>query len=381
MRVFRPMLRWLSAGIFLLTFLLAITIPIKAASDTGTYQILNYITTLEPQSGGEVKITYEQEWQVNSGNIPWVTVGMSNSHYSIQDFSGAAVKVSSLNSGGFTGVRVDLDKTYLPGQTFNIKFAVLQSNLLDRLPSEKIWRINFTPGSYDLASVSQIRIVLISPVSYDSYSSVSPMPTSVNGNIITWDRSSLAPGGRFNVVLESTDGGFLTSTSGSTGSGGRSGGGISSWMVVLFVALGLLFFFGLILLAVRQYRKANDAAIKARVAAVEKEMAENKKRKTEIEEGFEEYVDERKIQPDAQGRYYDRGYGGYITPAIWAAVILSHQGSSGSSSHSSSPVSHCACVSCACACACACAGGGAAGCSRKTLHECLDCDRDLPRKE
>jgi hypothetical protein len=376
MRVFKSMLRWLSAGIFVLTFLLAITVPVKAESDTGTYQILNYITTLEPQSSGEVKITYEQEWKVLSGSIPWITVGMSNSHFSIQNFSGAAAKASSMNSGGFIGVRVDLDKTYLPGETFTIKFTVLQNNLLERLTSEKLWRINFTPGSYDRASVSHLQIVLISPVSYESYSSVSPMPTSVNNNVITWDRSNLPPGGRFNVVVESTDGEFLTASSGSTGSG------ISSWMVVLFVALGLLFFFGLILLAVRQYRKANDAAIKARVAAVEKEMVENKKRKTEIEEGFEKYVEDKKIQPDEQGRYYDRGYGGYITPAIWAAVILSHQSSSsGSSSHSSSPVSHCACVSCACACACACAGGGAAGCSRKTLHECLDCTLDQYRQK
>lgn len=374
MRVFESMLRWLSAGIFVLTFLLVITVPIKAASDTGTYQILNYVTTLEPQRNGGVKITYEQEWQVLSGNIPWVTVGMSNSHYSTQDFSGAAVKLSLMNSGGFTGVRVDLDKTYLAGQSFKVKFTVLQNNLLERLTSEKIWRINFTPGTYDRAGIQHLQIVLISPVSYDSYSSVSPMPTSVNNNVLTWDRSDLSPGGRLNVVVESTDGGFLTATSGSAG-----GSGISSWMVVLFVALGLAVFFGLILLAVRQYRKANDEAVKARVAAVEQEMAENKKRKTEIEKGFEEYVEEKNIQPDAQGRYYDRGYGNYITPAIWAAVILSHQGgSSGSSSHSSSPVSHCACVSCACACACACAGGGAAGCSRKTLHECLDCNRNHP---
>lgn len=366
----------MSTGIFVLTFLLAITVPLKAESDTGTYQILNYITTLEPQSSGEVKITYEQEWKVLSGSIPWVTVGMSNSHFSIQNFSGAAAKVLSMNSGGFIGARVDLDKTYLPGQTFKVKFTVLQNNLLERLTSEKLWRINFTPGNYDRASVNHLQIVLISPVSYESYSSVSPMPTSANNNVITWDRSNLPPGVRFNVVVESTDGGFLTATSGSTGSG------ISSWMVVLFVALGLLFFFGLILLAVRQYRKANDAAIKARVASVEKEMAENKKRKTEIEEGFEKYVDDKKLQPDEQGRYYDRGYGGYITPAIWAAVILSHQSSSsGSSTHSSSPISHCACVSCACACACACAGGGAAGCSRKTLHECLDCTRDQYRQK
>ena len=110
--------------------------------------------TLEPQSNGQVKITYEQSWKVLSGDIPWITVGLPNSNFTVGSSSGALTKVSAANSSGFSGVRVDLDKDYLPGQTFDIKFTVLQSNLLERLTAEKKWRINYTPGWYDNASMT-----------------------------------------------------------------------------------------------------------------------------------------------------------------------------------------------------------------------------------
>ncbi len=138
MRVSATVLRRLSAGIFALVFLLLAVVPVLAA-DTGTYGISSYTITLEPQSSGQVKISVEQQWKVLSGNIPWVTVGLPNDNFSVENYSGAASKVSTANSGGFSGVRVDLDKTYLPGQTFTFQFTVLQSNLLERLTSEKKW--------------------------------------------------------------------------------------------------------------------------------------------------------------------------------------------------------------------------------------------------
>jgi hypothetical protein len=365
-------LQWrLPAGIFALILLLALVAPVHA--DTGTYRILDYVATLEPQSDGQVKITYEQKWSVLSGDIPWITAGLPDSHYSIGSFSENARQVSPANSGGFTGVRVDLDKDYLPGQTFQVKFAVLQGNLLERLTSEQKWRINFTPGWYDQATTDHLQINLVSPVDYQSYSAVSPVPASVNNNIITWERTNLSPGGRFNITVESTDGSFLTAVAASTPS---QGGGLSGWIIVLIVAVVILIIYGLIVLAVRHNRKSRDAAVKARVAEVEDQMARDKNKKVEVEKGFEEYVEKENIQPDAQGRYYDRQYGDYITPAIWAAIIFSQSNRQGVPPGNTGPRPGCACacVACACACACACAGGGAAGCARKTLHEC----RHLP---
>jgi len=55
------------------------------AADTGTYRISDYIITLEPQNDGQVRITVEQQWQVLSGDIPWVTVGLPNENFSIEN--------------------------------------------------------------------------------------------------------------------------------------------------------------------------------------------------------------------------------------------------------------------------------------------------------
>src|SRR5512137_554446 len=173
MRVSKSMLRWLPAGILALVLLIAMVLPASAA-DTATYQISNYVVTLEPQSNGQVRMTYQQEWKVLSGHIPWITVGLANSNYTMDSYSEAAARVSAANSGGFTGVRVDLDKDYQPGESFKLQFVVLQSNLLERLTSEKKWRIDFTPGWYDNAVTDHLQINLVSPVNTEAYSLLDP---------------------------------------------------------------------------------------------------------------------------------------------------------------------------------------------------------------
>ena len=366
MRVFKSMLRWLPAGIFALVLLIAMVLPAAAAADTGTYQISNYVVTLEPQSSGQVRMTYQQEWKVLSGHIPWITVGLANSNYTVDSYSEAAARVSAANSGGFTGVRVDLDKDYQPGESFKVQFVVLQSNLLERLTSEKKWRIDFTPGWYDNAVTDHLQINLVSPVNTEAYSLLNPQPVT-NGNTFTWEKSNVPRGGRFNIKVECLDGSFLSATAPISG-----GQGPSTWVIVAIIAGILILIYLLIVLAVRRNRQARDAEIKVRIAATEKELAEDREKEKAAEKGFKEYVDDKGIKPDQQGRYYDRSYGGYITPIIWMA-ILSNQGRQAQNPAPRTPSCACACVSCACACACACAGGGAAGCSRKTLHECRTC--------
>ena len=58
-------------------------------------------------------------------------------------------------------------------------------------------------------------------------------------------------------------------------------------------------------MAIRQNRMPGCRA-KKRVESVNRKWRKTKK-KEEIEEGFENYVEQKGIQPDAQGRYYDRG--------------------------------------------------------------------------
>jgi hypothetical protein len=369
MRALVAVSRWLSAGILALAALLISSVPV-AQADTGTYSVSDYAVVLEPQSSGSVRISYEQKWKVLSGNIPWVTVGLANSSYSIESWGGAAARVVPDNAGGFQGVRIDLDRTYSAGEEFTVSFTALQNNLLERLTKEKKWRISFTPGWYDRARIGHLQIKLVSPVKLDSFSLLRPVSTASAGNAITWDRTDLAPGSRLGITVESLDGSFLAEST----PGAKKGPSPWPYVIGVVVAVGVV---ALIVLGVRKAREARDAELKARIAATERELAEDKTKKEEADKGFREYVIEKGMEPDAQGRYYDRGYGDYITPAIWAAVILHQQQQSAAAQQAaqSSCVSSCACacVSCACACACACAGGGAAGCARKTLHECRAC--------
>lgn len=365
MRVSLSMLRRLSAGILVSFVVLLAACPVFAA-DTGTYKIDDYIVTLEPQHDGRVLITVEQQWQVLGGHIPWVTVGLPNKYFEIKDFSGDTADVSDGSGSGFYGVRVDLDEDYRPGETFNIKFTVLQGHILERLTSENKWRIDYTPGWYDNGAIGRLRVDLISPVEYQTYVTANPPPV-VNGNIISWERTDLNPGARLDILIESTDGTFLTADEPDTGGGLKLGSGFW-WVVGIIVVVGLFIFW-----RISQGKKEREAYIRRKATSIEEEMAKDVKKKEAIEEDFKEYVEKKGLRPDEQGRYYDRSYGNYITPAIWWAIIASQNRNAINPPTSGSCVNRpgcaCACVSCACACACACAGGGAAGCSRKTLHE------------
>lgn len=368
MRISLSMLRRLSAGIFIsIIVLLLASAPVDA--DTGTYRINDYIVTLEPQNDGRVLMTYEQEWEVLSGNIPWITVGLPNRNFEIRGFSGDVSNVKDGSGGGFYGVELDLDRTYLAGETFNVKFTVLQGHILERDTDKGVWRIDYTPGWYDRAETGHLQINLISPVAYETYVTTNPPPL-VNGNVITWERFNLNPGARLTVRVESTDGTFLTAEEPKTGGGLKLGAGFW-WTVGIIVAIGLLIFW-----RVSQGKKEREEYIRRKAETIEAEMAKDAKKKEAIEGDFKEYVEKKGLQPDAQGRYYDRSLGNYITPAIWWAIIMNQNISNTKATRP--PVNTrpscvsscaCACVSCACACACACAGGGAAGCSRKTLHE------------
>src|SRR5512136_1719743 len=248
MRVFKSMLRWLPAGIFALVLLIAMALPAAAAADTGTYQISNYVVTLEPQSSGQVRMTYQQEWKVLSGHIPWITVGLANSNYTVDSYGEAAARVSAANSGGFIGVRVDLDKDYQPGESFKVRFVVLQSNLLERLTSENKWRIDFTPGWYDNAVTDHLQINLVSPVNTEAYSLLNPQPVT-NGNTFTWEKSNVPRGGRFNIKVECLDGSFLSATAPISG-----GKGTNTWVIVAIIAGILILISLLIVLALRRNR-------------------------------------------------------------------------------------------------------------------------------
>jgi len=365
----------LIAAIFLITLTL---LPVPIYADTGTYEILNYTVELTPLSDGSVNMTYYQEWLCTGGHIPWITVGTANSNFDIISTGGNVESARKDSSGGWHGVYLTLDKDYTSGEKFAISFSIIQLNLLERLTNEGKWRIAFTPGWYDNCVTDNLTITLNSPVPVSSYS-FSPQPAQVIDNIVTW-QTSLAEGDRFNVTMVSSDGGFLQPTE-------PAGPGFN-WAWVLIPA----FVIGLLLVMVARSRKRERSSTSEEYIFDEKGNLDYKLKEakekwdkdkkdnefSDVEQArFDEFVAEKKLEPDINGNYYYNG--NFINPWIlfWALNSLSYRKpnmdvfttrGAGARGGSSCIAVSCACVACACACACACAGGGAAGCAKKLAY-------------
>ena len=362
----------LIAAIFLVTLTL---LPIPIFADTGTYEILNYTVELTPLSDGSVNMTYYQEWLCTGGHIPWVTVGTANSNFDIISTGDNVESARDDSSGGWHGVYLTLDKDYTSGESFAISFSIIQRDLLERLTNEGKWRIDFTPGWYDNCVTDNLTITLNSPVPVSSYS-FTPQPAQVIDNIVTW-QTSLGRGDRFNVRMESYDGGFLEPAE-------PAGPGFNwAWVLIPVFIIGLL-----VVMVARSRRRERpstseeyifdekgnlDDRLKEAKEKWDKDKKDNKFSDTE-QARFDEFVDEKKLEPDVNGDYYYNG--NFINPWIlfWALNSLSYHTpnmnvfttrGAGARGGSSCIAVSCACVACACACACACAGGGAAGCAKK----------------
>jgi hypothetical protein len=320
-------------------------------------------------------MTYYQEWLCTGGHIPWVTVGTANGNLDIVSSGGNVESARKDSSGGWHGVYLTLDEDYASGEKFAISFSIIQRNLLERLPNEGKWRIDFTPGWYDNCVTDNLTITLNSPVPVSSYS-FAPQPAQVTDNIVTW-QTSLDRGDRFNVRMESSDGTFLQPA--------EPTGPSFNWLWVLIPA----FIIGLFVVRFARSRKREkpstseeyifdekgnlDHRLKEAKEKWDKDKKGNEFSDTE-EARFGEFVAEKKLEPDINGNYYYNG--NFINPWIlfWALNSLSYRKpnmdvfttrGAGARGGSACIAHSCACVACACACACACAGGGAAGCAKK----------------
>jgi hypothetical protein len=362
----------LVAAISLITLTL---LPVPAYADTGTYEILNYTVELTPSSDGSVNMTYYQEWLCTGGHIPWVTVGTANGNFDIISTGGNVESARDDSGGGWYGVYLTLDKDYTSGETFAVSFSIVQRDLLKRLPNEGKWRIDFTPGWYDNAVTDNLTITLNSPVPVSSYN-FTPQPAQVIGNIVTW-QTGLARGETFNVRMESYDGSFLQPAE-------PTGPGFSwVWALIPVFIVGL-FVVGIARSRRRERPSASEEYIFDEKGNLDNKLKEAKEKWDKDKKGsefsdkeqarFDEFVAEKKLEPDINGNYYYNG--NLINPWIlfWALNSLSYRkpgmnvfttGGAGSRGGPSCIAHSCACVACACACACACAGGGAAGCAKK----------------
>ncbi|MGE5587055.1 MAG: hypothetical protein ACM3ZO_02395 [Clostridia bacterium] len=316
-----------------------------AAQDTGTYRILSYVVSLVPEPDGSWIADYSQEWEVTGGRIPWVTVGLPDHGYTIRSGGGAAARVSRADYGSWSGVRVDLDREYVAGETFRFSFQVRQEGMGHRKGDAVTFA--FVPGWYDRAETERLEVRLSNPGDAGDLLYASPEPTQKTDEEVIWT-ARLGRGERFKVAFEFSSRLFpdLEAGTGSRpGAADEKPAGITpaaSTAVFALIVIAVVVVLTIIILAA-------------------------------VSRGG--YTGRRGIY---YGTYFP------IPPAgrsSWGSRSGSSSGRGGSGSSGGSRKSGggggfggrsigCACVSCACACvscacACACAGGGGAGCARK----------------
>jgi hypothetical protein len=160
-------------------------------ADTGTYKILDYKVKLIPKSDGNVEIEYYQKWLVTGGNIPWITVGTSNSSFQIiqNKNKGAVRSIQADNYGSWSGVRIDLDKDYKPNETVEISFAIAQNRLF--YAEENNYKLDFTPGWYDRAETNHLMLEIFFFAKTETVKA-RPVPARTEGQSMFWEKSNLA---------------------------------------------------------------------------------------------------------------------------------------------------------------------------------------------
>jgi hypothetical protein len=307
-----------------LFFLLFGSISNITIADTGTYTILDYSVKLTPHSDGTVEIEYYQKWLVTGGHIPWITIGTANSNYRIDQSKnrGNIRSIYAYNSSRWSGVRIDLDKDYLPDETFEVRFTLIQSKLF--YADKENYKLDFTPGWYDRA-VTEKLIVAIHFFAPRDRIVASPEPNRIEGGEMIWEKFNLGKGQKVSLSISFPKSYMPQASKSTLKSRSISRKGLFRWVSPSF----LIFFTIWITLFI--------------IAVV-------------------------------KGSRYGRG-GSIFAAGSSGRYGRSSSGGGGFGGRSSS----CACACASCACACACAGGGGAGCSKKTSHSCPICS-DNKRK-
>ena len=229
------------ATITLIILLGMLLLPAVAVADTGTYEISKQYVTLDVRLDGNVLIEYNITMKVTGGNIPWVTVGLPNSKYTIKDYGGVAKTCKRDDYGSWTGVKMTLDKTYYAGDSFYFSFSALQKGFIYEYGDNQS-SIQFTPCWWDNAVTKDLKVKFTLP------NEIKEVMTTLEGatfgeSYVQWQWSNV-PKGQKHTVGFIMDGAPFTSLATSTGSSGD----FTVWffifisVIIIIGVLGVTFF-------------------------------------------------------------------------------------------------------------------------------------------
>jgi Zn-finger nucleic acid-binding protein len=163
-----------------------------AVADTGTYTLTHQYVDLSILTDGDVVISYDIAMSVQSGSIPWVTVGLPSSNYEIRSYGGAASSVKNDNSGSWSGVYVSLDRTFYAGESFQFFFEVLQKEFVYKYNDNQA-SVSFTPSWWDNAVIENLKVTIIIPSEITSVTTTS-QPTRYEGSSVIWEWDNVPKG-------------------------------------------------------------------------------------------------------------------------------------------------------------------------------------------
>jgi Zn-finger nucleic acid-binding protein len=164
----------------------------SALADTGTYHIVNQDVLVVVQDDGSAVISYNVTMAVDSGNIPWSTVGLPNSNYEILSWDGASASCRRNDGYGWTGARCDLDKTYMPGETFT--YGLTARSLAMVYPSAGRAEFAFKPMWWDNAVTDKETVTIVVPKNVTNVTTILEGATFASGGIMTWTFNDIPPG-------------------------------------------------------------------------------------------------------------------------------------------------------------------------------------------
>jgi hypothetical protein len=242
-------------------------------ADTGTYTIQSQDYQITIRGDRSAVIDYSTKWTVTGGNIPWVTVGLPTSDFSVTTFGGNAQNVESHNSMGWSGVYVTLDKEYQSGESFEFNFQVVQNNFVSKYGDKA--SIQFTPVWWDNSEVGSMDIKVFPPEGITAVSTSSE-PTSFENGSVYWAFNNIENGGRRTIGLTMPIDAFpgLNETSGTSGGltflGGSDAGSEGIWLMVIFIIV--IFTIIVITMVVRNFSSYESPTLSLSASHPDKEV-------------------------------------------------------------------------------------------------------------
>ena len=221
-----------------------------AKADTGTYTINKEYVDLTIQKDSNVLIKYNITMKVHSGNIPWVTVGLPNSRYNVETFGGSAKTCKSNNRGSWTGVRIDLDKTYYVGESFSFWFTALQKQFIYEYNETQV-SIQFTPCWWDNAIIEDLKVVFHLPGEILKVTTTKE-GAEFNRSTVTWQWDNVVKGKKYTVGFIMSNRPFTNYVEQVVSSEGDDGT-VWLWLLLFMVTIAIIIFVVVVVLGSPKY--------------------------------------------------------------------------------------------------------------------------------